>query len=210
MFELDLGSNGGGSEGPWLAWSARGTQDGVVPPRSFYLRDESGKALLDLSKGFVLDIENMKTGWQHSEGIAGVAPDWKWNPSPSQMMQSPGEGWKMGFSIRCAIGGGKVATWEQSGAAAWQALTGLAPKLREQPGNGQLPMVRLAEAKLVQFKKGSTVVPMLEIVKWVARPDCLKADAVAGLATEPAPAPQPAPQAAPAPQPAPALDDAEF
>lgn len=209
MFELDTGSNGG-SEGPWIAWSARGTQDGVVPARTFFLREELGKTPLDLSKGFVLDIENMKTGWQKSEGIAGVAPEWRWNASPAQMMAQPGEDWKKGFSMRCAIGAGKTATWEQAGAAAWQALTDLAPKLREQPTTGQLPMVRLADAKLLQFKRGSTVVPVLEIVKWVARPDCLKADAVAGLATEPAPAPQPAPQAAPAPQPAPVLDDAEF
>lgn len=210
MFELDTGSTG--SEGPWIAWSARGTQDGLVPARSFFLRDETGKTPLDLSKGFVLGIEQLKTGWQRSEGLAGVAPEWRWNPSPSQMMASPGDDWKKGFSMRCAIGGGKTATWEQAGAAAWQALTDLAPKLREQPGAGQLPMVRLVDAKLLQFKRGSTVVPVLEIVKWVPTPDCLKADAVAGLATEPAPAPQPVPQAAPAPtpQPAVALDDAEF
>lgn len=210
MFELDTGSTG--SEGPWIAWSARGTQDGLVPARSFFLRDKDGKTPLDLSKGFVLGIEQLKTGWQNSTGMVGVAPEWRWNPSPSQMMASPGDGWKKGFSVRCAIGGGNTATWEQAGAAVWQALTDLAPKLREQPGAGQLPMVRLTDAKLLQFKIGSTVVPVLEIVKWVPTPDCLKADAVAGLATEPAPAPQPAPQAAPAPtpQPAVALDDAEF
>jgi hypothetical protein len=54
----------------------------------------------------VLDIAKMKTGWQKSEGIAGVAPEWKWNHSVSQMMQSPGEEWKKGFSIPVAIGGG--------------------------------------------------------------------------------------------------------
>lgn len=209
MFILDTGSEGGAA-GPFLAWSARGTQDGSVPPRSFYVRDGGAKTPMDATKGIVIDIEDMKTGWQHSEGIAGVAPEWKWNPSPAQMMPSPGEGWKKGFSIKCAIGGGKTATWEQSGAAVWQALTELAPKLAQQPAKGQLPVVRMTDAQLLQFKKGSTVVPVLEVVKWVDRPDALKEGAAAGIALAPTPAPV---QAAPAPvQAAPAveLDDAEF
>ena len=207
MFAIDTGSTGVG--GPFLQWSARGTQDGSVGPRSFYIRDGGDKTPYDATKGFVLDISKMKTGWQKSEGIAGVAPEWRWNPSVTQMMQSPGDDWKKGFSIPVATGGGATATWEQAGTAAWQALVDLAPQLQQQPSPDQLPLVRLTDAKLLQFKRGSTVVPVLEIVKWVPTPDCLKADAVAALATEPAPAPQPAPQAAPvaAPQ---QLDDAEF
>lgn len=196
MFTLDTGSNG--ASGPFLAWSARGTQDGAVGPRKFFIRDGSTKTEYDAAKGFVLDIEGMKTGWQRSEGVAGVAPEWKWNASVSQMMPSPGDDYKKGFSIRCAIGGGQSATWEQAGAAAWDCLTDLAPKLAQQPSKGMLPMVKLVDARAVQFKRGSTVVPVLEIVKWVERPDCLKEGAAAGIATE---APKPAPAPAPAPQP---------
>jgi len=205
MFVLDTG-NEGGAAGPFIAWSARGTQDGSVPPRSFFIRDGGNKTPMDMSKGIVLDIEGMKTGWQHSEGIAGVAPEWKWNSSPANMQPSPGEGWKKGISVRCAVGGGNVATWEQAGAAVWQAITNLAPQLTKQPAPGQLPLVRMTDAELLQFKKGSTVVPKLEVVKWVDRPDCLKEGAAAGIALEPTPAPAPA---APAVQPA-DLDDAEF
>jgi hypothetical protein len=78
MFELDTGSSGVG--GPFLQWSARGTQDGSVAARSFYIRDGSDKKPYDGSKGMVLDIAKMKTGWQRSEGIAGVAPEWKLEP----------------------------------------------------------------------------------------------------------------------------------
>ena len=60
---------------------------------------------------------------------------------------------------------------------------------------------------MLQFKRGSTVVPVLEIIQWVDRPDCLKEGAAAGIATEPAPAP--APQPAPAPA-ASASADVEF
>lgn len=206
MFSIDTGSNGGGN-GPFLQWSARGTQDGAINPKSFYVRDNGDKVAYDATKGMVLDFENMKTGWQKSEGIAGVAPEWKWNASPSQMMPQPGDDWKKGFSIPVATGGGNVATWEQAGTAAWQALTDLAPHLRQQPAAGQLPLVRLADTKAMQFKRGSTVSPVLEVIKWVPRPDCLQVGAAAGIALAPAPAAAPAPVAAPAPAPA---SDLEF
>lgn len=174
--DFDAGSTG--SEGPWLQWSARGTQDGAIPPRSFLLRDSDGKKKFDgfEGQGVVLDIENMQTGWCYSDGITGQAPEWKMNQTVAQMMPQPGEGYKKGFKIRCAIGGGKTASWDQAGAAAWNAFVGIVPALREGPA-GQLPLVRMTDTRLEQFKRGSTVTPILEVVKWVPRPDCLKADA---------------------------------
>ena len=205
MFQLDLGSSGG--SGPFLAWSAIGTRDGSVPARSFYIRDGGEKVPYDGSTGFIMDIDALKTGWQHSEGAVGVAPSWNWNPSVNQMMQKPGDDWKKGFSAPCATGGGKTATWEQAGAAAWQSLEALAPLLSQRPDAKSLPKLKLAEAKFVQFTKGSTVVPLFN-VEWVERPDCLKDGVEAGIAMQPA-----APAAAPAPAaPAPAaqVPDAEF
>lgn len=212
MFDIDTGSNG--SQGPWIAWSARGTLDGQIEAKSFYLRDEGGKKPLDaFNKGVVMDIYAMKTGWQKSEGIAGQAPDWKWNASVSQMQPQPGDDYKKGFQIPCAIGGGETATWEQAGAAAWNAFTGLVPALQEAP-EGKLPVVKLTGTKVQQFKRGSTVEPILEVVKWVDRPDCLKEGVQAGIDTgndQPAPAQeQPAQQAQAEPAPATADDDMEF
>ena len=205
MFALDTGSDG--ASGPFMAWSARGSQDGEINAKTFYIRDGGTKTPIDVSKGVVLDIEALKTGWQRSEGIAGVAPEWRWNPSPAQMMPAPGDDWKKGISVRVAIGGGNVATWEQAGAATWQCIVKLAAQLKEQPSKGMLPMVKLTGTDSMQFKRGSTIAPILEVVKWVPTPDCLKAGAVAGIAIEPAD-PAPAPKAAPAP--APADDDLEF
>ena len=210
MFAIDTGSDG--ASGPFFQWSARGSQDGQVSARTFYIRDGSQKTNFDAeTKPIILDIEGMKTGWQKSEGIAGVAPEWKWNASVNQMMPQPSEDFKKGFSMRVAIGGGEAASWEQAGAAVWQCLTDLAPKLAQQPAKGMLPVVKLVEVKNLQFKRGSTAAPVLEIVKWVETPDCLKQGAAAGIATDPtpAPAPQPAPQPAPSVAPA-ALDDVEF
>lgn len=198
--KLDTGNQG--SEGPWIAWSARGTQDGEIPPKSFMLRDENGKTAFDgFQRGVVFDIYAMKTGWQKSEGIAGVAPEWKWNASVDHMMPQPGDEYKKGFSIPCAVSKTETATWEQAGAAVWGALTRLAPELENAP-EGKLPVVKMTGTELRQFKRGSTVEPILEITKWVDRPDALKAGAAAGIADEPAPAKE-----EPKREPAPAMDE---
>lgn len=179
-FDFDAGSSG--SEGPWIAWSARGSQDGTVPAKCFYIRDENGKSPIDaFANGVVMDIETMKTGWQKSDGILGQAPDWTWNDSISQFRPQPSDEHKRGLQIRCAIGQDKTATWEQAGAAAWNGFTGLVPALKEQPKPGMLPVVKLAGTRAQQFKRGSTVEPVLEVVKWVERPDCLKEGAAAGV-----------------------------
>lgn len=204
----DFDTGGGGSEGPWLQWSARGTLDGEIPPKSFLIRDADGKRLFTgfSENGVVLDVENMQTGWCYSSGAQGEAPDWRMNASISRFEKQPGEEYKKGFKMRCAIGGGKTASWDQAGAAAWNAFVGIVPALQQQPGPNKLPLVRITGTKLQQFKRGSTVEPVLEVVKWVDRPDCLKDGVAAGIATEPAPAPKPAP----APPPAAVPDDAPF
>lgn len=210
MLDFDTGNQG--SQGPWIAWSARGTQDGEIPPKTFMLRDENGKKAIDaFGKGVVMDIYAMKTGWQKSDGIVGQAPDWKWNASVSKMEPQPGEDYKKGFSIPCAIGGGQTATWEQAGAACWGAFTDLVPALQQAP-EGKLPVVQMTDTKLQQFKRGSTVQPILSVVKWVDRPDCLKEGVQAGVDTgdaTPAPAQEQTQQQA-APAPATADADVEF
>ena len=206
MFQIDLG-NSGSDVNAFLQWSARGTQDGAIRAKQFYIRDGAAKEEYAgaQTSGFILDLDSLKTGWQKSEGIAGVAPEWKWNPSLNQMMPKPADDWKKGMSVKVATGGGKVAMWEQAGAAVWSTLTELAAKLKDQPAAGQMPLVRMKEAKELKFTKGSTCYPVLEIIKWVDKPDCLKDGAAAGIALD-EPAPVQAQQSAPVP----ADDDVEF
>ena len=92
MFEIDLGATGS-DVNTFLQWSARGTQDGAVRAKQFYLREGAGKDEYAAAQttGFVIDLDSLKTGWQKSEGIQGVAPEWKWNPSVNQMMAKPGD-----------------------------------------------------------------------------------------------------------------------
>lgn len=197
MFNFDQG--GSGSEGPWIGWAARASHDGSISAKSFFLRDSDGRTPFSgFEKGVILDITNMKTGWCYSAGVAGQAPDWKWNPSIAHFMEKPGDDYKKGFQIRCAIGAGKTATWEQSGAGAWNGFTSLVPALQQGPGDGKLPMVRMTGTKDEKFARGSTSTPILEVVKWVDRPDCLKEGASIDTGDEPAQeqSSAPAPEAA--------------
>lgn len=201
-FDFDTGSSG--SEGPWIQWSARGTLDGAIAPRTFLLRTSDGKEpFAGFERGVVLDIANMKTGWCRSEGTAGVPPEWRWNPTLSTFQPRPDDQWKKGFSIPCAINKTESATWEQSGAAAWNAFVAIVPEIQSGPtSEGKLPMVKVTGVRVEKYARGSTAIPTLEIVKWVDRPECLTADA-ANIATN-----EPAPKTTAKPAPAPVTEDA--
>ena len=196
MFEIDLANDG--ISGPFFQWSANGTKDRVIPPATFYIRDGGDKTPVDADKGLVLDLATLKTGWCRSDGVAGVPPEWRWNPSPSQMMASPGEGWKKGISIRVAISKDRAATWEQSGAAVWDALVHLVPQIQEQRGPNEVPHVKLTNVLDKVYAKGGTAVPILDVAKWVDRPACLKDGASIAIAPAAAPTPPPAVATAPA------------
>ncbi|MDT1061178.1 hypothetical protein RM190_04855 [Paracoccus sp. CPCC 101403] len=191
---------GATSQGPWINWGAQ--------KEKFTIRDSAGtvdfKGFAD--NGVVMDIDNMQTGWCFISGLPGQAAQWVMNPSLSQFVAKPGEEYKKGFKIRCAVGGGATASWDQSGAGAWNAFVALVPALQQQPA-GKLPLVRMTGTKSVKFQRGSTVEPVLEVVKWVDRPDCLKEGAAAGIAVETAQEQQQSVQAAAS---ASAPSDAEF
>lgn len=181
---FDAGSSG--SQGPWISWKAQ--------KEKFTIRDSLGSRDFEgFDTGVVMDIDTMQTGWCYSSGLPGQAPQWQMNPNLSQFAARPGDEYTKGFKIRCAIGGGETAAWDQAGAGAWNAFVALVPALAQQPSPGMLPLVRKTGTKSVKFTKGSTTEPVLEVVKWVPRPECLKEGAAAGIATDPAPAPQAAP-----------------
>lgn len=183
-----------GSSGPWVNWTARGRQDGKAPARSFYLndRDKNITVLETFKSGVVLDIENMKTGWSVD---TPTGPDWLLGDSPSKLPAKPNDSAKKGFHIPCALSPRDRADWNQAGAGVFGAFVDLAPAMvqgaRDNPG--KLPVVVMDSVKEVKFSNGmSTAQPVLKIIKWADRPDCLKPDAQAIDTGEPAPAAQPA------------------
>lgn len=215
---IDTGSTGG-STGPWMAWSSNGSAIKEIKAKSWVLRgkDEYGtkfeKNVPAFEAGVVMDLDTLKLGWER-EGID--RPERRWNPSLAQAMPRPsdekkpqgGYVWTNALSVRVALGKGETATWEQGQWAAYEGFSRLAKQINDQIGSNpnKLPMVKQSGVETIKLGNGAANVPILEIVKWVDRPDSLKDDApqIATAAPDPAPAPTPAPA------PAAELDDAEF
>ena len=181
MFDIDTGSSGSGSSGPWINWHSKESNDGAIPGRSFRLRDTEGrKVFKGFESGVIFDIDNMKLGWNHSTGAPGAAPEWQWNPTLSQFAPQPSPEWKRGFSIPIATQRGNTAVWEQAAAGAFIGFENLVPQLRNREGS-KLPMVKVDGYETIQGKRGSFNVPKLVVSGWVDRPDALKTS----IATEP-------------------------
>lgn len=195
MFDIDTAAS---TSGPFLNWKA---QRKVFDLRKS--KDDISEFAGFANGGVILDIENIKVGWQYTSGIPGQAPDWKWWPAPNQRTEKPNDEYKWGISIPCAIGNGEVAYWEQAGAAVQNAIQKLTPAL--QAGEtGKLPLVRLVGTEDLSFNVGKTTIPILEVAGWHDRPDCLKSGIAAGIDTATAGAMQAAGAGEAAPAPAPA------
>ena len=193
-FTIDTGPQEGGSRGPWMTWTSEGSARKGLKPESWVKRykvegtdDWANDEIPAFTNGCVMDLDSLKLGWE-KDGGKGVAPERRWNPSVSQATprpddsKKPGGGfvWSKALTVRCAIGNGEAATWEQASFGAYEAFTKLAQQIMAQyPGDGRLPLVKQTGVERRQLPNGNTSIPVLEVADWVARPDCLKEDAPA-------------------------------
>ena len=135
--DIDTGSSGA-SQGPWISWSSNGSAMKGIPHSAWVLRgkDDAGQksetAIPAFVNGCVLDLDTLKLGWER-DGAKGMAPERKWNPTLAAFMPRPDESkkmsgafaWTKALSVRCAIGGGQAATWEQGSFAAFEGFNRL-------------------------------------------------------------------------------------
>lgn len=227
MFTIDTGESGG-SQGPWISWTSNGSAEKAFPPRSWVLRDKDANGnkaetvVPAFATGCVLDLDTLKLGWE-KDGAKGMAPERKWNASVSQSTPRPDESkkpsgayaWTKALSVRCAIGGGKTATWEQGSFAAYEAFAKLSKQIMAEwsahSQNGALlPLVQMTGTEKRELPNGTANLPILTITKWVPRPDCLKAAAPVIATEATATAPQPVQQQAAAQASVAALADDAF
>lgn len=186
-FVIDTGSEG--SKGPWFTWTSNGSAEKGFAPRSWVLReknedgDKSEKVIPAFTTGCVMDLDTLQLGWM-KDGAKGSMPERRWNGlsvgnRPDDSKKASGSfAWSKAVSVRCAIGGGQAATWEQGSFGAFDAFVRLSKQIMAQhPGDGTLPLVKQVGTEKRELPSGSANIPILEIVKWVPRPDCLKADA---------------------------------
>jgi len=201
-FSIDTGDTGG-SKGPWLNWTSNGSAQKGFAPKTWYMREGSGADVKETTvpafeTGCVMDLDTLQLGWM-KDGGQGQAPIKQWNPSISQATQRPDESkrpgtdkyaWTPALSVRCAIGNGQAATWEQSAFGAYDAFSKLSKQISAEWGeksqNGKLlPLIKQTGVIAQQMNGGGTNKPVLEVVQWVERPDCLKDDAPTIATAEP-------------------------
>jgi hypothetical protein len=163
------------SSGPWLHFYAKVSQDGI-PPGNWALRDGGSTTVIDLSKGFVLDWPAVQTGWVQAQGIPGVPPVKQWNASRARFEpRPPGDKWAKGFLAPLAYAPDAVATWEQWGAGVWIGFSEMFMELMTS-APAQLPNLPLlipVSARPMKFAQGPTLVPKLQLSRYVPRPTCL-------------------------------------
>lgn len=208
MFAIDTGDTGG-SKGPWLSWTSNGSAMKGFAPMSWVLRGKDAndqkfeEVVPAFENGCILDLDSLQLGWM-KDGGQGQAPIKQWNPTISQATQRPDESkkpggtgyaWSQALSIRCAIGDGKAATWEQAAFGAYDAFAKLSKQITAEweakSQNGALlPLVKQTGVEQQALKQGSSNKPVLTVVEWVPRPDCLKDDAPV-IDAGPTPTPQP-------------------
>jgi hypothetical protein len=210
----DFDDGGTGSEGPWLTWHPQLSRDGTIPACSWSLRDASGeRTVTDAPMRFmVLDLASLKTAWERTSGVPGVAPERRWNASISKFEPRPGPEWKKAHSIAVAFDQENAATWEQAGLASWIGLVELMKLVWAEADTKfpLLPLLRCTGHRPIDTRRGGTSAPTFELLKWVPRPAILGAsapaafDAVNGAPTASArPSDRVSPQAGPkAPSPA--------
>ena len=160
----------------YMSWSARGTQDGDIPAKNFFIKTGDGtkqvvNAIKKGGKGVIMDIHNMRTGWQR---FGDGGSEWVYNDTLKQWKPKPGDDYKQGLSVSCAIGD-KHVIYRQSGVAVIESLKNLSPQLMcEESAAGKLPVVTMTGTTEMKFKIGSTNVPNLQVTEWVDRPFVLE------------------------------------
>ena len=178
-------SNSGGGNGNYIRFS----------PQANAWTNQDGEFTFEKS---VFDYENLETGWMLiATGIFEFLPD---NGLGQKGAQPSGEH-KRGFRATFYNKTMGVAEFSANGAGANMGLEALWKQVQaQQSANaGKLPVVEYKGSRPEKVGKGTTRVPLFEVVSWVARPAAMSgssaSDEFVVLPTTqvPAPAAKPAP-----------------
>lgn len=134
-------------------------------------------------KQFIMDLENISTGWGKFE--AGQAPMWNWDADLSTPAPRPAEdGFKRGFKVnmfsKTSFGDEPVREFATTGTGPQMGLQAVYAQYEKEASanEGKVPVVEYSGSVPTKVGKGNTRIPTLKIVKWVARPSELQAGAV--------------------------------
>jgi len=192
---MNLNLSSGGGNGNYIRFS----------PQANAWSNQDGEFTLDK---FVFDYENLETGWMLiATGVFEFSPDSGLGQKGSQPTPEHKRGFKATFYNKTI----NVAEWSANGAGSNMGLESLYKQVSAQASAnaGKLPVVEYKGSRPEKVGKGTTRIPLFEVVSWVARPAALSGGAEEYIQV---PTTQvPAPVAKPAPsKPAPSMSDDEM
>jgi hypothetical protein len=119
----------------------------------------------------VFDMDSVKTGWiKFIE--KGTPPDKVWAEKAGAKLPSPGEGYKLAFSIELTLNDER-RIWESCGTGAVMGLDAIYDEMAQTREGDKLPLCRYTKSEAVKIGLGTTRIPQFEIVEWVERPIAL-------------------------------------
>ena len=189
---MNLNLSSGGGSGNYIRFS----------PQANAWTNQDGEFTFEKS---VFDYENLETGWMHiATGIFEFLPDNGLGQKGAQPSAEHKRGFKATFYNKTM----NVAEWSANGAGSNMGLESLWKQVQAQASAnaGKLPVVEYKGSRPEKVGKGTTRVPIFEVVSWVARPAALQ-DGGADESSFDAPKPvaKPAPS-----KPAPSMSDDEM
>ena len=168
----------------------------------FYARPDGGdKEVEIINPRFVVDFENIKTGWIFFPEAGQGAPQKVWDANIVEMAAKPGEKFRRGFQVNVVgndklpqLGGGTLGLREWC-ANANNANTAISKMFEAwetgaQEHPGQVPFFACKQVIPVTGQYGTNYEPDFVLVTWIDR---AKVAALNEAAPAPAPAPAPRP-----------------
>jgi hypothetical protein len=178
---MNLNLSSGGGNGNYIRFS----------PQANAWSNQDGEFTFEKS---VFDHENLETGWMLiATGVFEFLPDSGLGQKGSQPTPDHKRGFKATFYNK-TMG---VAEFSANGAGANMGLEALWKQVQAQASAnaGKLPVVEYKGSRPEKVGKGTTRVPLFEVVSWVARPAALSGGASASdeFVEQPKPVAKPAP-----------------
>ena len=189
---MNLNLSSGGGSGNYIRFS----------PQANAWTNQDGEFTFEKS---VFDHENLETGWMLiATGIFEFLPDNGLGQKGAQPSAEHKRGFKATFYNKTM----NVAEWSANGAGANMGLEALWKQVQAQASAnaGKLPVVEYKGSRPEKVGKGTTRVPIFEVVSWVARPAALQDGGADESAFD---APKPVAKPAPS-KPAPSMSDDEM
>ena len=192
---MNLNLSSGGGSGNYIRFS----------PQANAWSNQDGEFQMEK---FVFDIDNIQTGWMLiATGVFEFQPD----DSLGRKGAQPSPEHKRGFKVVFYNKTMGVAEWSANGAGSNMGLEALYKQAVAQRMSNpeKLPVVEYKGSRPEKVGKGTTRIPLFEVVSWVARPAALS-EGGASESSFDAPAAKPAPTPVAKPAPSPENDDEMF